>query len=136
MNTTKTFIVGMLALVLAVIASTCVTAYDPYDGVNRMGTYYQYTNTVQYDYQTAYGQGNYYDYISPPRAGGWFGSTSGWLVGLRSPMYTDVPPTHYTNYNTPVQSHTAYYGGGQGYPRARASDFPAYRGRAGGVFSY
>ena len=133
MSTLKAIIAGIFALVLVTLTAASAFA-DPYDGVNRIGTYYQYTNTVAYDHQLSYG--HYYDYIAPPRAGGFFGSTSAWLTGLRSPIYTPVPPVHYTNYYQPVCGYPCYFGGSYGYPRARASDFPVYRARVGDVFSY
>jgi len=142
-NIAKTFVISLLALVVVLVATTSVAA-DPYDGVNTIGTYYQYTNTVHYNYQNSYqyqgnyqgpGDSQYYDYVAPPRAGGWFGSGTEWLVGLRSPVYTPVPPVHYTNYYQQVYGNSAWFGGGYGYPRATANDFP-YRTRLGGVFGY
>jgi hypothetical protein len=129
----KLFVVGLLALLATVFVSTSVAATDPYDGVNRIGTYYQYTNQYSYGYQSNY---QYYDYIAPPRAGGWFGSGTEWLVGLRTPVYTPVPPVHYTNYYQPVCGLSCWFGGYNGYPQYTASNFPQYRTRTGGVFSY
>ena len=151
MNMNKAFIIGMLALVLAAIASAGVSAYDPYDGVNRIGAYYQSTNSVP-----AYRQGdltNFYapnspsyeqGYIAPPRIGGWFGSGSEWLTGLRGGVYQQVPPDHYTSYYQPVTPYYSYYGGNFGYTQPTASQFytgsyggfGGYRGRVGGAVSY
>lgn len=131
----KALTIGLLSLVLVLLVSTMTSAAyysaDPYDGVNRIGTYYQQQQTVHYNWEGRY---QYYDYIAPPRAGGWFGSGTEWLVGLRSPHYTAVPPVRYTNYYQPVCGWPCYTGG-YGYPRATARDFP-YRTRTGGVFSY
>jgi hypothetical protein len=130
---TKLYIVGLLALLTVVFASANVFAADPYDGVNRIGTYYQYTNTYAYNYEANF---QYYDYAAPARAGGWFGSGSEWLVGLRSPVYTPVPPVHYSNQYQAVCGNSCWFGGYNGYQQYRASDFPQYRSRVGGVFSY
>lgn len=129
----KTIAISFLAIVVALVASANAYA-NPYDGVNRMGTYYQYTNQMAYNYEVSYGQ--YYDYAAPARAGGWFGSGTEWLVGLRTPMYTPVPPVHYTNFYQPVCGLPCWFGGGYGYPRSTAAQFPNYRTNPGGVFSY
>ncbi len=134
MKTTNAFKIALLMLFTVVLASN-VFAADPYDGVNRIGTFYQYTNTYQYNYETNFQQGNYYDYIAPARAGGWFGDSTEWIVGLRSPMYNAVPPVHYTNYYQPVCGSQCWFGGNYGYPRATASQFP-YRSRSGGIYGY
>jgi hypothetical protein len=149
MNYNKTIIVGLLALAFAVIASAGVSAYDPYDGVNRIGTYYQHTNTYTVP---AYGRGDLtnfytpypqYNYVAPPRMGGWFGSGSEWLVGLRQGVYQPVPPVRYTSYYSPVVPSSAYYGGHYGYVQPTYSQvygsnygMSGYRGRVGGSFSY
>jgi hypothetical protein len=135
----KTLILSIVAVLMLACTGMSVMAVaytaDPYDGVNRIGTYYQYSNTIAYDYNQAY---NYqaYDYAAPARAGGWFGSGTEWLVGLRSPVYAQVAPTHYTNYYLPTCGYPCYFGGNNGYPQATASQFTAYRTRLGGVFSY
>lgn len=132
----KLILFSLVAL-LTVAAALAQGAYtqDPYDGVNRIGTYYQYTNTVAYNYENAY-TNQFYDYAAPPRAGGWFGSGTEWLVGLRSPIYSQVPPVHYTNFYQPVCGYPCYFGGGYGYQRSTATAFPPYRERIGGIFSY
>jgi hypothetical protein len=133
----KTLALALFAAVAVVLTATlaAATSYggDPYDGVNRMGAYYQYTNTYSYNYEGVYDY-HYYDYIAPPRGGGWFGSGTEWITGLRSPVYPMLPPVHYTNYYNPTCDNTCWFGG-QGYPRSRATDF-GYRTRLGGVFSY
>jgi hypothetical protein len=145
---TKSLVMSIFAFVVLVFASVSVSAVaysaDPYDGVNRIGTYYQYTNTATYNYEPSLRAPVYsnpvgpqvYDYVTPPRAGGWFGSGTEWLVGLRSPVYTQVPPVHYTNYYQPTCGFPCYFDGNYGYPRATAADFPGYRTRLGGVFGY
>jgi hypothetical protein len=120
------------ALTVSQFAAASIGYGDPYSGVNCVGCRYQYTNTVVYNRQITYGQA--YDYIAPPRGGGWFGTGTEWLVGLRSPQYTMIPPVHYTNYYQPVCGWPCWTGG-DGYPRAHASDFN-YRERPGGIFSY
>ncbi|HIH24755.1 TPA: hypothetical protein HA251_07010 [Candidatus Woesearchaeota archaeon] len=131
-NTNKLYVVGLLALLATVFASTSVAA-DPYDGVNRIGAYYQYTNQYYYNYESNF---QYYDYAAPARAGGWYGQGTEWLVGLRSPVWAPVPPVHYSNQYQQVCGLGCWFGGGNGYPQYRASDFPQYRSRPGGVFSY
>jgi len=130
---TKTIIVSAIAFVIAMLATSFVAA-NPYDGVERIGTYYQYSNTVYFDYEAAYGSG--YNYIAPPRGGGWFGTGTEWLTGLRSPQYAMVPPVRYTNYYQPTCGNHCWFGGNSGYQRYRASDFGHYRTRYGGSFSY
>jgi hypothetical protein len=147
-NYWKLFLIGALALVVGTLSVASALA-DPYDGVNRIGTYYQQTNTWQNpyagsvynglrspEYTVADGAGYGYDYIAPPRAGGWFGSTTGWLVGLRSPQYTNVAPTHYTTYYRSTPTATNWYNGGYGYPQMTASAYPQYYSRYSGVYGY
>ena len=134
----KTCILGLFALILTLSAGSLVTAAsyanDPYSYQNmrydQVGTYFQAQQQVYYNYESTY---HYYDYIAPPRAGGWFGSGTEWLVGLRTPYYTPVPPVRYTNYYAPTCGWPCYTGG-WGYPRSRASEFP-YRSRLGGGVS-
>lgn len=139
----KTIILGLFALILTLGAASFVAANpysyesardDPYSAYNmqydQVGKYYQQTRSVYYNYESTYA----YDYIAPPRAGGWFGSGTEWIVGLRSPQYTMIPPVHYTNYYRPACGWECWTGG-WGYPRSRASEFP-YRTRVGGIFSY
>jgi len=136
-KTLKTMLVSAVALVIVLFSSAAVQANaysDPYDGVNRIGTYYQYQRQMAVDVPF-YGPSYQYDYVAPPRAGGWFGSTSGWLTGLRVPVYTPVPPVHYTNYYAPVYGYPQWYGG-YGYPRMTASQFSGNRERYGGILGY
>ncbi len=130
MKYAKTIMFALLTLAITLVASTTVAA-DPYDGVNRIGTYYQQTNTFAYNYQYDYA----YDYIAPPRAGGWFGSGSEWITGLRSPVYAPVPPVHYANYYQQTCGLPCWFGGSYGYPRQTAASF-GYRGRIGGIQGY
>ena len=132
----KALTIGFMSFALALLLSTMASATsyygaDPYDGVNRIGTYYQQSQTVAYNWEGRY---QYYDYIAPARAGGWFGTGTEWLVGLRSPQYTAVPPVRFTNYYQPVCGWPCWTGG-NGYQRPHAGDFP-YRTRTGGVFNY
>jgi hypothetical protein len=135
----KTLIISMFTLVVALLAAASVNANvygsnDPYSGVQTIGTYYQYTNQIAFNHQQV--PAHYYDYAAPARAGGWFGRGSEWITGLRSPMYANVPPVHYTNYYTPTCGNPCWFGGSHGYPRATATAFPPYRERIGGIFSY
>lgn len=130
----KGLTVGLFAVLALLFTTTSALAShgpDPYDGVNRIGTYYQYTSTAQPMYAS---QVYAYDYIAPARAGGWYGWGTEYLVGLRGPMYTPIPPVRYTNYYQPVCGWPCWTGS-YGYPRATAGDFP-YRSRLGGAFSY
>ena len=129
-NILKTLIVGAIALALVAFTATTALAADPYDGVNRIGTYYQQSREVQFSY--AYGYA--YDYAYPARAGGWFGSSTEWITGLRAPVWGNVPPVRYTNFYQPVCGWPCWTGG-YGYPRATASQFP-YRSRLGGIYGY
>jgi hypothetical protein len=145
MNAIKFMIVGVVALVVAAIAGASAWAADPYDGVNRIGTYYQYqrtwaapqpyTQSFSSSYNYAYSN-NYYDYVAPPRAGGFFGSTSLWITGIRTPVYSQVPPVFYTSYYQQSCGYPCYFGGGYGYPRMTAGQFPTSSSRIGGIFGY
>jgi hypothetical protein len=142
-NPMKLIVLGVFALVMTVLSVASATA-SPYDGVNRIGTYYQETRSWQMpsqsysygSYGQGYGNGNFYDYVAPARAGGFYGTTSGWLVGLRTPVYTPVPPVHYTNYYAPTYGYPQWFNGGYGYPLQQASSFPQYRSRVGGAMGY
>ncbi len=133
----KPLIIGLLTLIIVAVSGMSASAYsnaDPYDGVNRIGTYYQYTYRAPLAQTQMYNSYYTYDYIAPARAGGWFGSGTEWLVGLRSPVYTPVPPVRYTNYYVPTCGWPCYTGG-NGYWPMRASESP-YRERYGGIFRY
>jgi hypothetical protein len=134
----KKIILALFALVIAFTAISFASAYgsdDPYSYQNlqyaQVGKMWQSQQTVYYGYEDRY---NYYDYVAPARTGGWFGSGTEWLVGLRPGQPSMLPPVRYTNYYQRACGWPCYTGG-YGYPRARASDFP-YRTRYGGVFSY
>lgn len=127
----KTLFLCAVALVLAAFSATVAFAADPYDGVNRIGTYYQQSRSAQFSY--AYG-GGYYDYAYPARAGGWYGSSTEWITGLRAPVWGNVPPVRYTNFYQPTCGWPCWTGA-NGYPRATASQFPQ-RTRMGGIYGY
>lgn len=124
-NHIKMFIVGLLATAMFVITIAGATA-EPYDGINRVGTYYQYSSNFRTEPVYAYGGG--YGYVAPPRAGGWFGSGTEWITGLRAPVWSNVPPVRYT---TRYQQTCRWpcYTGGQGYPRMVDSGSVHYRMR-------
>jgi|GEM_PF-3659865 len=128
----KTLAIGVMATVVALISAAAALASS--SGVNSIGSYYQETRQTAYNYQTSYGQ--YYDYAAPPRAGGWFGGGTEWLVGLRSPVYAPVPPVHYTNFYQPVCGYPCWFGGGYGYPQQTATSLGGSRTRIGGIYSY
>ncbi len=129
-TTFKMLIATAFAFLFAAFSVSAYTA-DPYDGVNRIGTYYQQSRTVSYSY--GYG-GGYYDYAYPARAGGWYGQGTEFITGLRTPVWSNVPPVHYTNFYQPVCGWPCWTGG-NGYPRATASQFPT-RTRLGGAYGY
>ena len=130
MKTLKaTMAIFVLSLLFVTGAGTAEAS--AYQGYNTIGSYqqYSYTHAQQgnYVYQKPVAQsaqislGNpYYNYQSAPRAGGFFGSGSGWTTGLRAPVYTDVTPVHYSSFSRPVfGGHYDYndhgYGGNYGY---------------------
>jgi hypothetical protein len=131
-KTITLILLAVAALVLTSMSALAAHNADPYDGVNRIGTYYQYQRSVAFNVEPAYA----YDYVAQPRTGGWFGSGTEWIVGLRPGVHTTVPPVRYSPYYVPVCGWPCHSGGGYGYARPTATDFPAYRTRVGGVFGY
>ena len=130
MKYAKLFVVTMVAVLAGIMASGFAAA-TPYSGQNVIGDYHQLKSYETFSY-AGYGYG--YDYAYPARAGGFFGTGTEFITGLRSPVWPQVQPVRYTNYYQNVCGWPCWTGG-NGYPRAQASQFRT-RGRIGGAFGY
>ena len=100
-------VMTLLIALVALIASA--SAAEAYSNYNTIGSYYQYGYQGGYTYEAGVAQGGqvsfgnpYYAYPSQPRAGGWFGSGSGWISGLRTPYYADVTPVNHPTWFRPT----------------------------------
>ena len=106
----QTIGVVLVTSVLLLVTTVSAVSANPYTGFNTIGSYWQY----QYGYQGGYtwqsqpamsaniqlpNTHHHYNYHQPPRAGGWFGHGTGWITGLRSPVYTCVEPVHHSSFS-------------------------------------
>lgn len=119
-----------LSLIAAAFSAMSALAYYPshpwtYAGGSQasIGTHWQETSIISYDYGFAYGR-HYYSYVAPARAGGFYGSGIEYVTGLRAPVYAPVPPVRYAQYYQPACTWPTCFLGAAGYPRAHASQVP------------
>lgn len=119
MKALKTTMAIFVLAVLFIAGAGQAEASYAYQGYNTIGSYQQYGYQGGYTYEAGVAQGGqvsfnnpYYNYQSQPRAGGMFGSGSGWITGLRSPFYADVTPTHFSPFYRPTSG--GHYGSGYG----------------------
>ena len=112
----------MATIVAVLLLAVPMASADAYSGYNTIGNYqqYQYAQQGSYLYTPGTATGGYitlpnpyYAYPTTPRAGGWFGGSSGWITGLRTPFYGYVTPTHLGNFYRPTYGSYGY--GGYGY---------------------
>ena len=135
MNAMKFLFGAALVVLLAALASTDVSA-NAYNGYNSIGSYYQYGHSSSGGNWNGYvAQGGpiyladtQYSYPTTPRGGGWYGSGTGWLMGLRTPYYGCVQPIHNSYLYRPSCGGGSYWGSGYGYNRPTFND----RTRSGG----
>lgn len=144
-NTMSKILITALAFVLALVTVQAVVA-APYDGVNRMGSYYQYTATAEYTYNYDYsGSTGYYDYAAgknyyygypfAARTGGFFGNDVSHLIGLRPGVYYPFGPSMYSVRAHPTCPYPYCHTGAAGFPRTQYGDIRV-RSRLGGIFGY
>jgi hypothetical protein len=126
MRNAKPIAVGLFALFAFVITAFGASAYyypsTPYSGINTIGTSWAPMNTGFVSYDWGYTR-SYYDYALPARSGGWYGSGSEFLVGLRPGVYAPVPVQRYTSFYADACTWPHCRLGAAGYPRARLSQF-------------
>ncbi len=137
--------VAALAIVLAVVSVQSAFA-EPYDGYNRIGSYYQYTATGEYNYQFDYsGSTGYYDYAAgknyhygypiAARSAGFFGNDVSHLIGLRPGVYYPFGPVRASVRAYPTCPYPYCHTGAAGFPRTLPGDIRV-RTRMGGIFGY
>ncbi|MBR9701098.1 hypothetical protein GOV11_04500 [Candidatus Woesearchaeota archaeon] len=151
------------ALLIALFVASSVSAYGPYDGVNRIGTYWGQSQaqwgqtyfsqggTASYTYKpTTYSYSgthlgsmdfysnrayrtHQYQYPWAPRTGGWFGSGMEYMTGLRPGIYNPIPPVSYSVRSYSTCTWPNCYLGGNGYSMGSTGGY-TYRSRIGGAY--